>query len=100
MVVEGAFPALGAVAKISRHLVGYLACLIVVAPYIGGAANTLATGLAEAHSGVIVGVLKKVDNTEYSSVSLWSGIISRRSQSGILVTTSMRMGERAMLSYT
>ena len=54
------------VAKISRHLVGYLACLIVVAPYIGGAVYTRAAGLAEAHAEVIVWVLKKVDDAEYS----------------------------------
>ena len=39
--VGEAFPALGAVAKISSPLVGYLAGLIVVAPYIGGAAQGL-----------------------------------------------------------
>ena len=55
-----AFPALGAVAKISRHMVGYLACLIVVVSYIGGAANTRAEGLAEAHAEDIVRVLKKL----------------------------------------
>ena len=60
------FPVLCAVAKISRHLVCYLAGLIGVALYIGGAADTRAAGLAEAHAEVIVGVLKKVDDAEYS----------------------------------
>ena len=64
--VKRAFPALGAVAKISRHLVGYLAGLIVVAQYTGGAADTCAAGLADAHAEVIVGVLKKVHNADYS----------------------------------
>ena len=47
-------------------MVSYLACPIVVAPYIGGAADTLAAGLAEAHAEVIVGVLKKADDAQYS----------------------------------
>ena len=66
VAIGGAFPVLCAVAKISSHLVGYLAGLIVVAPYIGGAADTLAAGLAEAHAEVIVGVLKKADDVQYS----------------------------------
>ena len=40
--------------------------MIVVAQYIGGAANTRSAGLAEAHAEVIIGVLKKVDDAEYS----------------------------------
>ena len=64
--VGGAFSSLGAVAEIFRHLDGYLAGLIVVAPYIGGSADTRATGLAEAHAEVIVGVLKKADDAQYS----------------------------------
>ena len=38
VAVRGAFPPVGVVAMISRHLVSYLVCLIAVAPYIGGAA--------------------------------------------------------------
>ena len=64
MAVGGAYPALGAVAKISRLLVGYLAVLIVVAPYNGGAADTLAAGLAEPHTEVMVLVLKKTDDSQ------------------------------------
>ena len=84
LAVGGAFPALCAVAKISIHLVGYLslAGLIVVALYIGGAADTRAAGLAEAHAEVMVGVLKKVDDgattsstLSTSSISLCSGVV-------------------------
>ena len=64
--VGGAFPALVVVVKISGHLVGYLAGLIVVAQYSGWAADTRAASLAEAHAEVIVGVLKKVDDAQYS----------------------------------
>ena len=49
-----------------RHLVSYLACPIVVAPYIGGVADIRAAGLAEAHAWVMVGVLKKADDAQYS----------------------------------
>ena len=52
-VLGGACPALSAVPKISRILVGYLACLIVdqfeVTPYISGTADTRAGGLARRH---------------------------------------------------
>ena len=65
-------------------MVGYLslAGLIVVALYIGGAADTRAAGLAEAHAEVMVGVLKKVDDgattsstLSTSSISLCSGVV-------------------------
>ena len=68
-------PSLGAVAEFSRHLVGYLAGLIVVAPYIGRAAHTRAPGPAEANAEVIVGVLKKVDDAEYSGYIITCGMV-------------------------
>ena len=70
--VGGAIPSLGAAAKIFQAL-GRLPCrpdccwqLVQVAPYTGGAANTRAVGLAEEHTEVTLGFLKKVDDTEYS----------------------------------
>ena len=67
--IGGAFRTLGAIANISRNLVAYLACLIVVAPYLGlklgGPADSRAAGLAEAHAEVVLWVLKKVNDAEY-----------------------------------
>ena len=56
-------------------MVGYLAGLIVVAPYIGRAAHTRAPGPAEANAEVIVGVLKKVDDAEYSGYIITCGMV-------------------------
>ena len=82
-----------AVAKISKNLVAYLACLIVVTPYVAGWGDTRAAGLAEAHTDIVLKYLKlvTVSYTESrttprtSSVSLWTGMPPRRSPTIVLL---------------
>ena len=64
--IGGAFPALSAVPTISKNLVAYLACLIVVTPYFRGTANTRVAGLGETHADVVLQVLKLATDSAYT----------------------------------
>ena len=78
--IGGAFRVLSAVPKISKNLAAYLTCLIVFTQYFGGTADLRAAGLGEAHTDVVLRVLKLATDSNYTDfqVSLWNGIKQRR----------------------